>query len=82
MWKTEHLRAADRRSLRYPSDLTDGNWTLLASMISLARRGWRPRDVNVREVLNAIFYVLSIGCQRKALPRRFPGVRMHFLRYV
>src|ERR1700685_1126357 len=33
------------------------------------RRGGRPRDVNAREVLNAVFYVLSIGCQRKALPK-------------
>jgi Putative transposase of IS4/5 family (DUF4096) len=33
------------------------------------RRGGRLRDVNVREVLNAIFYVLSTGCQWKALPK-------------
>jgi transposase len=37
-----------------------------------AKRGGRPRDVNVREVLNAIFYVLSTGCQWKALPKDLP----------
>src|SRR5450759_2959924 len=72
MWKPEHRRAADRQGLRYPSDLTDAEWTLLASMIPPAKRGGRPRDVDVREVLNAIFYVLSTGCQWKALPKDLP----------
>ena len=72
MWKPEHRRAADRQGLRYPSDLTDAEWTLIASMIPPAKRGGRPRDVDVREVLNAIFYVLSTGCQWKALPKDLP----------
>lgn len=37
-----------------------------------ARHGGRPRGVNVREVLNAIFYVLSTGCQWPALPKDLP----------
>ena len=41
-------------------------------LIPPARRGGRPRDVNVREVLNAVFYVLSTGCQWKALPKDLP----------
>ena len=41
-------------------------------MIPPARHGGRPRDVNVREVLNAIFYVLATGCQWKALPKDLP----------
>ncbi len=69
MWKPEHRRAAERPGLRYPSDLTDAEWALVAPLIPPARRGGRPRDVNVREVLNAIFYVLSTGCQWKALPK-------------
>src|SRR5262249_24838589 len=72
MWKSEHRRAADRRGLRYPSDLTDGEWALVAPLIPPAKRGGRRRDVNVREVLNAIFYVLSTGCQWQALPKDLP----------
>jgi transposase len=72
MWTPEHRRAADRRNLRYPSDLTDAEWALIAPLIRPAKRGGRPRTVNVREVVNAIFYVLSAGCQWAALPKDLP----------
>jgi transposase len=72
MWKPEHRRAAERRGLRYPSDLSDGEWALIEPLIPPAKRGGRPRDVNLREVLNAIFYVLSTGCQWQALPKDLP----------
>ena len=72
MWKPEHRRAADRRGLRYPGDLTNPEWALVEPLIPPARRGGRPRKVDVREVLNAIFYVLSTGCQWAALPRDLP----------
>ncbi len=64
MWKPEHRRAADRRGLRYPSDLSDAEWDLVAPLIPPAKRGGRPRKVDVREVLNAIFCVLSTGCTK------------------
>src|SRR5213078_3941894 len=69
MWKPEHRRAADRHGLRYPSDLSDGEWALIEPAIPPAKSGGRRREVNVREVLNAIFYVLSTGCQWQALPK-------------
>ncbi len=72
MWKLEHRVAADRRGLRYPSDLTDAEWALIAPMIPPAKRGGRKRTVDAREVLNAIFYVLATGCQWKALPKDLP----------
>jgi len=72
MWKPEHRLAAARGELRYPSDLSDSEWMLIAPLIPPARRGGRRRSVNVREVLNAIFYVLSTGCQWKALPKDLP----------
>ena len=59
MWTPEHRQAAARRGLRYPSDLTDAEWALIEPMIPPARRGGRPRGVNVREVLNGIFYILG-----------------------
>jgi len=69
MWKPEHQAAADRRGLRHPSDLTDAEWALIAPLIRPAKRGGRPRAVNVREVLK---YGLWTGCQWKALPKDFP----------
>jgi transposase len=72
MWKPEHRLTADRRNIRYPSDLSDAEWVLVAPMIPPARRGGRRRSVDVREVLNAIFYVLSTGCQWKAMPKDLP----------
>jgi hypothetical protein len=71
MWKPEHRQAGRRKGRRYDSDLSDAEWALIAPMIPPARRGGRPRDVNVREVLNGIFYVLWTVCQWKALPKTF-----------
>ena len=72
MWKPEHRVAAGRGGLRYPSDLTDAEWTLIEPKIPPARRGGRRREVNVREILNGIFYVLWTGCQWAALPKDLP----------
>ena len=72
MWKPEHRLAADRGGRRYPSDLNDAEWALIAALIPPARRGGRRRSVNVREIINAIFYVLSTGCQWQALPKDLP----------
>ena len=72
MWTTEHRIAADRRGLRYPSDLIDAEWALIEPLIPPAKHGGRPREVNVREVLNGIFYLLWTGCQWPALPKDLP----------
>ena len=72
MWKPDHRLSYGRSGLRYPSDLTDAEWALVRPLIRPAKRGGRPRTVDVREVLNAIFYVLSTDCQWTALPRDLP----------
>ena len=72
MWTPDHRCAANRRGVRYPSDLTDEEWAIVSSMIPPARHGGRKRSVNIREVLNGIFYVLWTGCQWKALPKDLP----------
>jgi transposase len=72
MWTEEHRKAARRKGLRYDSDMTDEEWALVAPLIPPSKRGGRKREVNVREVLNAIFYVLWTGCQWKALPKDLP----------
>lgn len=68
----EQRKEHDRRGLRYPSDLTDGEWALIERLIPPAKRGGRRREVSVRETVNAIFYVLATGCQWRALPKDFP----------
>jgi transposase len=55
-----------------PHRLSDSEWALIEPSIPPAKRGGRRREVNVREVLNAIFYVLSTGCQWQALPTDLP----------
>lgn len=46
----------------YPSDITDNQWAILAPLIPAAKTGGHPREVSMREVLNAIFYILCGGC--------------------
>jgi transposase len=72
MWKPEQRVAARRVGQRYDSDLTDEEWALVAPLIPPAKRGGGKRRVNLREVVNAIFYVLWTGCQWKALPKDLP----------
>jgi putative transposase len=57
---------------RYPTDLTEAEWTLLVPLIPAAKPGGRPRTTDMREVVNAIFYVLRGGCQWRLLPTDFP----------
>jgi len=61
-----------RKGLRYASDLTDAEWALIVRKMPPRRRLGRPREVDLREVVQAIFYILSTGCQWRALPREFP----------
>lgn len=55
----------------YPSDLTDEQAQIILPLVPVSKVG-RPRTVDVREVLNAIFYVLRSGCQWDMLPHDFP----------
>ena len=72
MWTTENRARYDRDTLRYPSDVTGEEWAELAPLIPPARRGGRKRSVNIREVFNGLLYVLSTGCQWRAIPKDFP----------
>lgn len=56
----------------YPSDLTDAQWSILEPLIPPAKSGGHPRTVNMREVVNAIFYLVRGGCAWRALPHDFP----------
>ena len=72
MWTDENRGRYDRSRLRYPSDLTDDEWSLVEPLIPPAKRGGNKRHVNLREVLNGLMYILSTGCQWRALPKDFP----------
>ncbi len=56
----------------YPSDLTDERWEILRPLIPVSRVG-RPRQVDMREVLNAISYLNRAGCQWDMLPHDLPA---------
>src|SRR5271156_1710236 len=72
MWTTDNRVKYDRDKLRYPSDLTAAEWALVESLIPPAKRGGRGREVDVREVVNGIMYVLSTGCQWRYIPKDLP----------
>jgi transposase len=72
MWTNENRARYDRSKLRYPSDLTDEEWALIAPVIPRAKRGGNKRTVDVREVVNGLMYVLSTGCQWRAMPKDLP----------
>ena len=57
----------------YPSDLTDKQWAILAPLMPVAKTGGRPRQVNLREVVNGIFYILCGGCTWRMMPHDFPA---------
>lgn len=57
----------------YPSDLTDLEWKMLEKEVPRRKRGrGRNRSVNIREILNAIFYVLDNGTKWRSLPHDYP----------
>ena len=56
----------------YPSDLTDEQWAIIEPLIPINTTG-RPRKVDMREVLNAIFYLNRSGCQWDMLPHDLPA---------
>lgn len=62
----------DRSKLRYPSDVTDAEWALIEPLMPPAKRGGGKRTVAMRAVVNGLMYVLSTGCQWRAIPKDLP----------
>ena len=60
-------------SKRYQCDLTDKQWSIIEPLIPAEKDGGRPRSTDMREVMNAIFYMLRTGCQWDYLPKCFPA---------
>src|SRR6266853_1276252 len=61
-----------RSKLRYPSDLTDEEWGLVEPLIPPGKTGGGKRTVIMREVVNGLMYILSTGCQWRAIPKDLP----------
>ena len=57
----------------YDTDLSDAEWNQLRFRLPKPRFGGRPRTANLREILNAIFYITKAGCQWRMLPHEFPA---------
>ena len=78
MWTPENRARYDRSKLRYPSDLTNEEWSIIAPVDRLwrstppAKPGGNKRTVDVRAVVNGVMYILSTGCQWAALPKDLP----------
>ena len=72
MWTSENRPKYNRDKLRYPSDLTDDEWSHIEPLIPPAKRGGRKRAVDPREIVNGVMYVLSTGCQWRYVPKDLP----------
>lgn len=59
----------------YPSDLTDAQWARIGPLIPSAKSGGRPRSVDMREILDAIWYVVRSGCAWRMIPHDLPRWR-------
>lgn len=72
MWTTANRARYDRSRLRYPSNVTDEEWSLIAPRLPPAKRGGNKRTVDLREITNGLMYILSTGCQWRAIPKDLP----------
>lgn len=72
MWTNDNRGRYDRSQLRYPSDVTDEEWALIAPLIPPPKSGGNKRTRDMRDVVNGLMYVLSTGCQWRAIPKDLP----------
>ena len=70
---TEITRAKYRRDgLRYASDTTDEEWSVIEPYLPTPARCGRTRQTDLRDVVDAIFYIAQSGCQWRMLPKELP----------
>jgi len=72
MWTAENRPRYNRDKLRYPSDLSDEEWALVEPLIAPGKRGGGKRTVVMRNVVDGVMYILSTGCQWRAIPKDLP----------
>jgi putative transposase len=71
-WTDITRKQHKRDALRYPSDLRDEEWAVIQPFFPPPRHGGRPRTTKLRDVVNAILYLATGGCQWRMLPKDFP----------
>lgn len=60
---------------KYPTDLTDSQWNHIKDLFSQPKATGRPRVIEFREIVNAIYYLLFTGCQWRFIPNDYPHWR-------
>lgn len=83
-WTEITRKHYERDCPRYASDMTAEEWALIAPFMPLPNRIGRPRKTDLREVVNALLYIASTGCQWRFLPKEFPPfstVQKYFYRW-
>ena len=73
MWTEITRRKYERGGQRYASDVTDAEWALIEPYMPTAKLLGRPREIELRAVLDAILYIARTGCQWRMLPKDFPA---------
>jgi putative transposase len=72
-WKLDGFYNGDLgMEANYPTDLTDEQWQAISRLIPPAKPGGRPRKVDIRQVLNGLFYIARTGCAWRMLPKEYP----------
>src|SRR6266571_3480090 len=66
------MAAIERKTKRYPTDLTDEEWARVEPLLPRRSKRGRPREVDLREIMNAIRYLVRTGCGWRMLPNDFP----------
>lgn len=75
MWNTAtraRMVAIEKKTKRYPSDLTDEEWVALEVFLPQPSKRGRKRTTDLREVVNALRYMVRSGCEWRMLPDSFP----------
>ncbi len=75
MWTLTTRRQHSRAGLRYGSDVTDAEWAILGPLLPMPAETGRKRAWPMRELVNAMFYVLRGGIAWRLLPESFPPWR-------
>jgi transposase len=72
MWTAKNRQQYERQGLRYPSDVTDEEWNVVRPYVVPEGSKCSPTPERMREILNGVLYVLSTGCQWRAVPKDLP----------